>query len=91
MTRRCGATAPTSAQYLAGGDTHAGFTFSGGSYRSCESAAGSDPGQPAHPSGYGLETAHHGPDEGDPGKDDGCFAESNLPPSPAADQNPAIG
>lgn len=78
-------------QYLANGDTHAGFSFTGGLFQSCEPVPGSDPGAPAHPSGYGLETAHHGPDEGDPGRGDGCFAESNPPASPAADHNPAIG
>lgn len=25
------------------------------------------------PAAYGLETAHHGPDAGDPGKGDGCY------------------
>jgi hypothetical protein len=78
-------------QYLANGDTHAPFTFSDGFFQSCEAEPGEDPGQPDHPSGFGLETAHHGPDEGDAGKSDGCFAESNPPASPAADQNPAIG
>ena len=36
------------------------------------------------PAGYGLETAHHGPDMGTPGKADGCFE------SDGADRNPAI-
>jgi hypothetical protein len=38
------------------------------------------------PAGYGLETAHHGPDAGAPGKADGCFATLGNP----ADNNPAI-
>ena len=41
------------------------------------------------PAFYGLETAHHGPDAGDPGKDEGCYAaEGTLPPPP--DTNPGI-
>ena len=27
----------------------------------------------ADPAWYGLETAHHGPDAGDPGRDDYCY------------------
>jgi hypothetical protein len=77
-------------QYLANGDTHAGFAVGAdGVIRSCETAPGSDPGQPAHPSGYGLETAHHGSDA-EPGKGDGCYTPQSqtIPP---ADENPAIG
>jgi hypothetical protein len=40
------------------------------------------------PAGYGLETAHHGPDQGAPGKSDGCFALA-TPPA-LTDHNPAI-
>jgi hypothetical protein len=36
--------------------------------------------------GFGLETAHHGPDAGTPGKADGCYAVVGDP----ADDNPAI-
>jgi hypothetical protein len=41
------------------------------------------------PAGFGLETAHHRPDAGTPGKADGCFAgeDATLPPD---DTNPAI-
>ena len=79
-------------QYLANGDTHAPFVEQAdGVIRSCESAPGSDPGQPAHPSGYGLETAHHGSEgSAEAGKADGCY----TPPSqtiPPSDENPAIG
>jgi hypothetical protein len=48
---------------------------------------------PGDPAFYGLESAHHGPDAGDPGKDEGCYAAldddggATLPPP---DTNPAI-
>lgn len=44
------------------------------------------------PAWYGLETAHHGPDAGDPGKGDGCYQiEGRLSPlDPASDRNPGI-
>jgi hypothetical protein len=42
------------------------------------------------PAWYGLETAHHGPDAGDPGRGDGCYQiEGRLSPlDPASDRNP---
>jgi hypothetical protein len=39
---------------------------------------------------YGLESAHHGPDAGDPGKDDGCYITTGNVPPGQDDQNPAI-
>jgi len=44
------------------------------------------------PAWYGLETAHHGPDAGDPGKGDGCYQiEGRLSPlDPRSDRNPGI-
>jgi hypothetical protein len=44
------------------------------------------------PAWYGLETAHHGPDAGKPGRADGCYMiEGRLSPlNPAADRNPGI-
>jgi uncharacterized membrane protein len=44
------------------------------------------------PAWYGLETAHHGPDAGDPGRGDGCYQiEGRLSPlDPASDRNPGI-
>ena len=34
------------------------------------------------PAAYGLETAHHGPDAGTPGKGDGCYQTTGgVPPS----------
>ncbi|MBM3925358.1 MAG: hypothetical protein FJ320_05125 [SAR202 cluster bacterium] len=70
---------PHHSQQLANGQNHPGFVGN----VSCEGIA-----EPANagPAGYGLETAHHGPDSGDPGKDDGCY-ERDAPPD---DQNPAI-
>jgi hypothetical protein len=44
------------------------------------------------PAWYGLETAHHGPDAGTPGKGDGCYQiEGRLSPlDPASDRNPGL-
>jgi hypothetical protein len=43
------------------------------------------------PAGYGLETAHHGPDAGTPGKGDGCYAVlDDTPQDPPPDANPGI-
>jgi hypothetical protein len=44
------------------------------------------------PAWYGLETAHHGPDAGAPGKGDGCYQiEGRLSPlDPASDRNPGL-
>jgi hypothetical protein len=42
------------------------------------------------PAWYGLETAHHGPDSGDAGKGDGCYAGDASPAGEADDVNPAI-
>ncbi|HEV2107019.1 MAG TPA: hypothetical protein VGR16_02010, partial [Thermomicrobiales bacterium] len=42
------------------------------------------------PAAYGLETAHHGPDAGTPGKADGCY-QTTGGVAPAQDvQNPVI-
>jgi hypothetical protein len=42
------------------------------------------------PAAYGLETAHHGPDAGTPGKGDGCYATTGgVPPAQDVD-NPVI-
>jgi hypothetical protein len=67
------------AQQLANGQNHAPFVLANGLYSSC--------GQ-VDPAGYGLETAHHGPDQGTPGKSDGCFALATPPAQ--TDRNPAI-
>jgi hypothetical protein len=43
------------------------------------------------PAGYGLETAHHGPDAGTPGNADGCYAAVDPTPlDPPPDTNPGI-
>ncbi len=72
-------------QVLANGQSHPGFQPVGvdGLRLSCAGTL-----EPANsgPAGYGLETAHHGPDAGDPGKDDGCFAVVGNP----TDGNPGI-
>ncbi len=72
---------PSHSQNLANGQNHAPFVFdsSSGRFESC--------GQ-VDPAGYGLETAHHGPDQGGPGKADGCFALSTPPAQ--TDSNPAV-
>ena len=58
-------------QIVANGQNHPGFVDQGdGTGMSCE---GENMPDNAGPAGYGLETAHHGPDQGDPGKDDGCY------------------
>lgn len=41
------------------------------------------------PAAYGLESAHHGPDSGEPGKADGCYQLDSMPPK-NDDENPAI-
>lgn len=41
------------------------------------------------PAAYGLESAHHGPDSGNPGKADGCYQVDSMPPG-TDDNNPAI-
>jgi len=73
------------AQQLANGQNHPGFqpVNADGLRLSCEGVL-----EPANagPAGFGLETAHHGPDAGTPGKADGCYATVGNP----ADSNPAI-
>ena len=72
-------------QVLANGQNHPGFGAADGSglRHSCEGVL-----EPANsgPAGYGLETAHHGPDAGTPGKADGCYATQGNP----QENNPAI-
>ncbi len=77
-------------QVIANGQNHPGFvTDSGTGLRTmCEGVL-----EPADsgPAGYGLETAHHGPDAGTPGKGDGCYAVVDpTPQDPPPDTNPAI-
>src|SRR5215207_10496651 len=75
-------------QALANGQNHPAFFIDPdtGLITSCE---GVNELPNTGPAFYGLETAHHGPDAGDPGKDEGCYAaEGTLPPPP--DTNPSI-
>ena len=70
---------PNHDQYIANQQNHA--PFAPGTGTSC--GAGD-------PAGYGLETAHHGPDAGQPGKADGCYmTDDNVPPGQDL-QNPVI-
>ena len=72
-------------QVLANGQNHPGFQplNADGLRLSCAGVL-----EPAKsgPAGFGLETAHHGPDAGTPGKGDGCYAVVGNP----GDANPAI-
>jgi hypothetical protein len=76
---------PNHDQVIANGQNHPGFqpVNADGLRLSC---AGTLEPADAGPAGYGLETAHHGPDAGTPGKSDGCYATVGNP----ADDNPAI-
>ena len=76
---------PNHEQQLANGQNHPAFQAvnADGLRLSCEGVQ-ELPG--TGPAGYGLETAHHGPDSGEPGKADGCFATVGNP----VDNNPAI-
>jgi hypothetical protein len=60
-------------QLVANGQNHPGFQpiNADGLRLSCAGVL-----EPANagPAGFGLETAHHGPDAGVPGKADGCYA-----------------
>ncbi len=72
-------------QVIANGQNHPAFING----VSCESygPAGTIPIGPAW---YGLESAHHGPDAGDPGRADGCYQTTGSVPPAADDENPAI-
>ncbi|MBI2781340.1 MAG: hypothetical protein HYX55_06050 [Chloroflexi bacterium] len=76
-------------QVIANGQNHPAFVFDAatGKYVSCVTNT-LLPG--FGPAWYGLESAHHGPDSGDPGKGDGCYAADASPLSEADDVNPAI-
>ena len=72
-------------QALANGQNHPSFQPIGADGLRLSCAGVLEPAD-AGPAGYGLETAHHGPDAGSPGKGDGCYATAGNP----ADSNPAI-
>jgi hypothetical protein len=42
------------------------------------------------PAAYGLETAHHGPDAGEPGSADGCYQTTGGVPPGEDVENPVI-
>jgi hypothetical protein len=77
-------------QQIANGQNHPGYSYDAATNLSTSCDTSATPGDPAF---YGLESAHHGPDAGDPGKDEGCYAALDddggvtLPPP---DTNPAI-
>ena len=74
-------------QVIANGQNHYVFKLIDGVWMSC-----AEFGELAGfgPAWYGLETAHHGPDSGDPGKGDACYAADASPLSEDDDVNPAI-
>jgi hypothetical protein len=75
-------------QEIANGQNHPAFTYDAATNLSTSCDTSTTPGDPAF---YGLESAHHGPDAGDPGKDEGCYAATEndgAPPPP--DTNPSI-
>ena len=72
-------------QVIANGQNHPAFTYDPATNLSTSCDTSATPGDPAS---YGLESAHHGPDAGDPGNDEGCYAAEGSPPPP--DANPGI-
>jgi hypothetical protein len=79
---------PNHSQEIANGQLHPAFVYDPVTNVSTGCEAANDNSGPAF---YGLETAHHGPDVGDPGKDDGCYAAvGGAPGIPPPDTNPAI-
>ena len=75
-------------QQLANGQNHGPFTLNEDGYAETQTSQGD-------PAAYGIETAHHGPDSGDPGKADGAYQTDATATSGAAgpgsdDNNPAI-
>ena len=72
-------------QQLANGQNHPGFQPANAAGLRLSCAGVLEPAN-AGPAGFGLETAHHGPDAGTPGKADGCYAVVGNP----MDGSPAI-
>jgi hypothetical protein len=85
------ATNPDPDQPIAHGQLHPGFFVDPdtGLSTSCEGVL--EPEGGSGPAFFGLETAHHGPDAGDPGKDEGCYAAEGGPPPPPSHDPSAIG
>ena len=61
-----------SGQVIAHGHNHPGFDSTGLACGWYDPAGGVGAAPIGH-AWYGLESAHHGPDEGAPGKGDGCY------------------
>lgn len=75
-------------QVIANGQNHYAFVMqTDGTFLSCDTFTALPNLGPAW---FGLETAHHGPDSGSPGRGDGCYAADASPLSEADDVNPAI-
>jgi hypothetical protein len=72
-------------QVLANGQNHPAFING----TSCQSYPSAGP-APVGPAWYGLETAHHGPDAGTPGKKDGCYQTTGSVPPGQDVQSPVI-
>lgn len=73
-------------QVIANGQNHPRFKDLDGDGRmeSCESYGPLPTETRIGPSWYGIETAHHGPDSGDPGKGDGCYETDSTPTADVA-------
>jgi hypothetical protein len=77
-------------QLIANGQNHYAFVMQAdGTFLTCDTF-GPAPGPAVGPAWFGLETAHHGPDSGDPGKGDGCYLADGSPLGETDDVNPAI-
>lgn len=77
-----------SGEVIASGQNHPAFVNG----VSCEwfAPAGGPTAPPIGPAWFGLETAHHGPDAGDPGRGDGCYQTTGSVLPGQDVQNPVI-
>jgi hypothetical protein len=80
-------------QYIANEQNHPGFSApdENGLRTSCDGQL--IPADGVGAAWYGLETAHHGPDRGAPGRGDDCYttaSDTTQPGNPLVDNNPAI-
>lgn len=75
-------------QLIANGQNHYAFIMQAdGTFLTCDTFT---PLPGLGPAWFGLETAHHGPDSGTPGKGEGCYLADASPLGEADDVNPAI-
>lgn len=72
-------------QIIANGQNHPAFING----LSCESYGPAGPYE-VGPAWYGLETAHHGPDAGSPGRRDDCYETTGRVPPSQDVNNPSI-